>query len=104
MGKLNDDVKAASANFATASQVQSISDKQSKLELDMQTLTTKVDAIDSKLALLLSVLIPSHGDDAKKGEKLNVVQNKCSSGFKAHKDDDMKEMMVIEKWRPLMLL
>ena len=47
-----------------------------------------MDAIDSKLALLLSVLIPSHGDDAKKGEKLNVVQDRCSSGFKAHKDDE----------------
>ena len=83
-----DDIKAATANFATSSPVQSISDRQSQLERDMQFLTTKVAAIDSKLDLLLSILIPGHDDDAKKGDKLNVVQDRCSSGFKAHKDNE----------------
>ena len=35
----------------------------------MSKLTEKVEAMDSKLDKIISLLIPGHGDDAKKGEK-----------------------------------
>ena len=46
-----------------------ITERQTKLESAMSRLTEKVDAMDSKLDQILSLLLPGHGDDAKKGEK-----------------------------------
>ena len=47
----------------------SLTDRQSKLESAMSKLTAKVDAMDSKMDKILSFLLSGHGDDAKKGEK-----------------------------------
>ena len=47
----------------------SLTDRQSKLESTMFKLTEKVDTMDSKLEKILSLLLSGHGDDAKKGEK-----------------------------------
>ena len=47
----------------------SLTDRQSKLESAMIKLKEKVDAMDSKLDKILYLLLSGHGDDAKKGEK-----------------------------------
>ena len=87
--KLHTDVKTASTSFATTSQVQSIADQQTKLERDMHNLTTKVEAIDSKLELLLSVFFPGVGHDAKKGEKLHKdAEPKGDDGNQEKKTSD----------------
>ena len=46
-----------------------LTDRQTRLESELAKLTTKVDAIDSKLDLILSILLSGLGHDAKKGEK-----------------------------------
>ena len=46
-----------------------LTDRQTKLESEMAKLTDKVDAMDSKLDLILSILLSGPGHDAKKGEK-----------------------------------
>ena len=47
----------------------SLTDRKTKLESAISKLTEKVDAMDSKLDKILSLLLSGHGDDAKKGEK-----------------------------------
>ena len=56
--KLQADVKAACASFATSSQVQSIADQQTKLERDMQTLTAKVECYGLKIRTSSIYLFP----------------------------------------------
>ena len=46
-----------------------LTDRQTKLEYEMAKLTAKVDAMDSKLDQILSLLLSGPGHDAKKGEK-----------------------------------
>ena len=66
----------------------SLTDRQTKLETAMSKLTAKFDAMDSKLDKILSLLLSGHGNDAKKGEKSkqsNPDDNDdpgCSSGNK----------------------
>ena len=58
----------------------------------MQTLTEKVDAMDSKLERLLSFFFPSDGHDAKKGEKSNKDDEpKGDDGNKEKKTSDAAE-------------
>ena len=49
--------------------LENLTDRQIRLESEMAKLTTKVDAMDSKLDLILSTLLSGPGHDAKKGEK-----------------------------------
>ena len=51
------------------SSLESLTDRQTRLESAMATLTTKVDAMDSKMDHILSLLLSGPGHDAKKGEK-----------------------------------
>ena len=46
-----------------------LTDRQTRLESEMAKLTAKVDAMDSKLDQILSLLLSGPGHDAKKGEK-----------------------------------
>ena len=46
-----------------------LTDRQTRLEYEMDNITAKVDAMDSKLDLILSILLSGPGHDAKKGEK-----------------------------------
>ena len=89
--KLTDEVKATMDGLATAHQVQALSDRQTKLELDLHVISKTVESMDAKLDFLISMLLPALGDDAKKGEKLKIVQESCSSGLKNKKNDDDKE-------------
>ena len=57
----------------------SLNDRQSKLESVMFKLTEKVDAMDSKLDKIMFLLLSGHGDDAKKGGK----------STKSNPDDDV---------------
>ena len=52
-----------------------LTDRQIKLEYDMAKLTDKVDAMDSKMDLILSILLSGPGHDAKKGEKRSQRSN-----------------------------
>ena len=45
----------------------SLTDKQSKLESTMLKLIEKVDALDSKMEKIMSLLLSGHSDDAKRG-------------------------------------
>ena len=49
--------------------LESLTDRQTRLEFEMAKLTTKVDLMDSKLDHIISLLLSSPGYDAKKGEK-----------------------------------
>ena len=51
--------------------LESLTDRHTKLESAMSKLTKKVEAMDSKLEKILSLLLPGHSDDAKKGENSN---------------------------------
>ena len=53
----------------------------------MNKLTEKVEAMDSKLDKILSLLLPGHGDDAKKGEKSNP--DDADPGNNGNKDKDI---------------
>ena len=78
---------------STSGQVESLYARQTKLEAVMIKLTEKVEAMDSKLDKIMSLLLPGHGDDAKKGEKSNP--------------DDVLILGTVEiktKTQPLMLL
>ena len=46
-----------------------LTDRQTRLKSEMAKLTAKVDAMDSKLDLILSLLLSGPGHDGKKGEK-----------------------------------
>ena len=48
--------------------LENLTDRQTRLEYEMVKLTVKVDAMDIKLDQILSLLLSSHGHDAKKGE------------------------------------
>ena len=45
----------------------------------MSKLTKKVEAMDSKLDKIISLLLPGHGDDAKRGEKSNQLKSNQSN-------------------------
>ena len=48
--------------------LESLTDRQTRLESDMAKLTAKVDLMDSKLDHIISLLLSGPGHDAKKGE------------------------------------
>ena len=82
--RFNTDVKAASTAFATVSQVQDLANQQTQLATVVTILTDKVNDMDSKLDLLLYVLLPGDGHDAKKGEK--YIKDDKSKGGDGHKE------------------
>ena len=49
--------------------LESLTDRQTRLESKMVKLTAKVDAMDSKMDHIISLLLSGPGHDAKKGEK-----------------------------------
>ena len=65
------DKEAAAPSFMATlpKSLDSLTDRQTRLESEMIKLTTKVDAMDSKLDQILSLLLSGPGHDAKKGEK-----------------------------------
>ena len=74
--------------------LENLTDKQTRLESKMVKLTVKVDAMDAKMDQILSLLLSSHGHDAKKGEKQKAttddpdntddVEPKSSRGHRQH--------------------
>ena len=67
----SDNQEAAAPSFMDTlpHSLENLADRQIRLESDMEKLTVKVDAIDSKMDLILSILLSGPGHDAKKGEK-----------------------------------
>ena len=67
----SDNQEAAAPSFMDTlpHSLENLTDRQTKLESEMAKLTAKVDAMDSKLDLILSILLSGPGHDAKKGEK-----------------------------------
>ena len=67
----SDNQEAAAPSFMDTlpHSLENLTDMQIRLESEMAKLTAKVDAMDSKLALILSILLSSPGHDAKKEEK-----------------------------------
>ena len=67
----SDNQEAAAPSFMDTlpHSLENMTDRQIRLESEMAKLTTKVDAMDSKLDLILSILLSGPGHDAKKGEK-----------------------------------
>ena len=65
------DKEAAAPSFMATlpKSLDSLTDRQTRLESEMIKLTAKVDAMDSKLDQILSLLLSGPGHDAKKGEK-----------------------------------
>ena len=93
--RLNTDVKTASTSFSTMSQVQDLANQQTKLETTVTALNEKVITMDYKLDLLLSVLLPCDGHDAKKGEKSNKDdESKGNDGNKEKKTSDAAEQLT----------
>ena len=67
----SDHKEAAAPSFMDTlpSSLESLTDRQTRLESEMAKLTTKVDTMDSKLDHILSILLSGPSHDAKKGEK-----------------------------------
>ena len=67
----SDNQEAAAPSFMDTlpHSLENLTDRQTKLESEMAKLTAKVDAMDSKLDLIFSILLSGPGHDAKKGEK-----------------------------------
>ena len=67
----SDNQEAAAPSFMDTlpHSLENLTDRQTRLESEMAKLTAKVDAMDSKLDLILSILLSDPGHDAKKGEK-----------------------------------
>ena len=53
--------------------MESLNKRQTKLESVMNKLIEKVEAMDSMLDKILSLILSGHGDDAKKGEKQTLM-------------------------------
>ena len=72
-----DNQEAAAPSFMDTlpHSLENLTDRQIRLESDMAKLTAKVDAMDSKLDLILSILLLGPGHDAKKGEKKSNPEN-----------------------------
>ena len=70
-GSSSDNKEAAAPSFMDTlpNSLESLTDRQIRLESEMVKLTAKVDAMDSKLDQILSLLLSGPGHDAKKGEK-----------------------------------
>ena len=70
-GTSSDDKEAVAPSFMDTlpNSLDSLIDRQTRLESEMVKLTAKVDAMDSKLDQILSLLLSGPGHDAKKGEK-----------------------------------
>ena len=67
----SDNQEAAAPSFmdTLSHSLENLTNRQTKLESEMAKLIAKVDAMDSKLDLILSILLSGPGHDAKKGEK-----------------------------------
>ena len=67
----SDNQEAAAPSFMDTlpHSLENLADRHTRLESEMAKLTAKVDAMDSKLDLILSILLSGPGHDAKKGEK-----------------------------------
>ena len=84
--QLNTDVKTAFTSFAIVCQVHDLDTQQTKLQTTVFTLTDKVSPMDSKLDLLLSVLLYGANHDAKKGEKSEKEEDDESKGNNGNKE------------------
>ena len=73
----SDNHEAAATSFmdTVPQSLEHLTDRHINLESDMAKLTDKVDAMDSKLDHVLSILLSGPGHDAKKGEKRSQRSN-----------------------------
>ena len=69
MDSSSDHKEAAAPSFMDTlpHSLESLTDRQTRIESEMAKLTAKVDAMDSKMDQILSLLLSGPGHDAKKG-------------------------------------
>ena len=90
--------------------LENLNDRQTRLESEMVKLTVKVDAMDVKLDQILSLLLSSHGHDAKKGEEnsqilmimiiLMMLEPKSSRG----QDNQKQPLMLLNHFHSSQLM